>query len=110
MQSLRRGLLALALIGTPTLLHAAPTARDESSRRTAATFTGTVRGRVVDRATNQGIVGVQVSVVGTTVGGQTDNSGAFVIRGVPAGAQTLRVARLGYRATTAPVSVADGVR
>ena len=108
MQSLKRGLLALALIGTPMVLHAAPTVRDAPSRRTASTFTGTVRGRVVDRATSQGIVGVQVSVVGTTVGGQTDNSGSFVIRGVPAGAQTLRVSRLGYRATTAAVSVADG--
>lgn len=108
MRSLKRALLALTLVGSPTLLPAAPTTHDALAARRAPSFAGTIRGRVVDRETNQGIAGVQVSVVGTTVGAQTDNSGAFVIRGVSAGAQTLRIARLGYRATTAPVSVPEG--
>jgi TonB-linked SusC/RagA family outer membrane protein len=63
---------------------------------------------VIDRETNQGIPAVQVFVVGSTAGAVTDNAGNFVIRGVPAGTQSLRIARIGYRALVVSVTVAEG--
>ena len=108
MRSIKRYVFALTLVGTPTLLLAAPMPLRAPTDRTAPSFAGSIRGRVTDRETNQGIAGVQVFVVGTTVGAQTDNSGNFVIRGVPAGSQTLRIARLGFRAATMMVSVPEG--
>lgn len=66
-----------------------------------------VRGVVSDSATQQPVVGAQVTVLGTTRGATTDTAGAFVLR-IPAGPATLRAQRLGYapaqRAVTATMT------
>ena len=58
--------------------------------------TGTVTGRVVDSTTQQGIVGANVQVVGTTIGTQTRRST------LSATAHLLRVAATGDCSTTSP--------
>ena len=70
--------------------------------------TGTVSGRVVDSASQQGIPSVTVVVVGTTLGTETRPDGSFTLDRVPAGARTVRVARIGFRPQTRTVDVATG--
>jgi outer membrane receptor for ferrienterochelin and colicins len=68
-------------------------------------------GRVIGTVTSQQgapVYGAQVSVVGTRFGSLTNASGQFVITGVPAGAQTLRVSNVGYRDATVSVTVQPG--
>jgi iron complex outermembrane receptor protein len=92
-----RGLRAAAIGGA---LCAAPLV--------AQAQTGTVTGRVVDSTSQQPLSNVTVRVEGTQLGTLTRNDGTFTIGGVPAGARTLRAARVGFSARTAPVSVAAG--
>ncbi|GLC27679.1 SusC/RagA family TonB-linked outer membrane protein [Roseisolibacter agri] len=63
--------------------------------------TGTVRGRVVDAAGQRPVADAQISVVGTTIGAITNAAGDYVIANVPAGAQQLRVRRIGFQAGAA---------
>ena len=70
--------------------------------------TGAVRGTVVDSASRRPVAGVQVSVVGTTLGTLTNDAGTYVVRGVPAGAVTLRLRRLGFEPADRRVTVAAG--
>lgn len=53
-------------------------------------------GVVVDRGTGQGVGGVLLRVRGTEVTAVTDDQGAFVLRGVPAGRWTLRLQHVAY--------------
>ena len=65
----------------------------------------TITGRVIDRATQQGIPSAQVLIVGTQRGAVTGDQGQFQIRGVPAGQHQLRAVRIGYVADTRTVDV-----
>ena len=67
---------------------------------------GTVRGRVTDGTTQQPLAGVTVTI--GTRGTLTENDGAYVISGVPAGTDTVRARMLGYAPATQAVSVTDG--
>ena len=69
---------------------------------------GTISGKVTERQTQQPLVGVQVRVVGSSRGAQTDESGAYRIPGVPAGTVQLAVQRIGYGAMSRTVSVGAG--
>ena len=42
------------------------------------------------------VAGVQVSIVGTTLGALTSAEGTYLVRGIPAGAATVRLRRLGF--------------
>ena len=70
--------------------------------------TGTIVGRVTDRATQQPIPEVQIVVAGTTRGTRADAQGDFRLTEVPAGPVQLRALRLGYQSQTQPVSVVAG--
>ncbi|HSJ09226.1 MAG TPA: TonB-dependent receptor [Longimicrobiales bacterium] len=59
--------------------------------------TGSIVGRIVDRASGAGLEGVQVEVVGTTVRGATREDGRFILGSVPPGERSLRVERIGYK-------------
>lgn len=85
---------ALLTLGTSPLLAQAPT--------------GSVRGRVVDAATQRPVADAQVSVEGTTLGGITSENGEYVIATVPLGARTVRVRRIGYSQQTREVQVVAG--
>src|SRR5437870_3005364 len=52
---------------------------------------GTVRGAVKDSATSVAVPGASIIVVGTRLGATTDAEGRYVIRGVTAGQQSLRL-------------------
>jgi len=75
----------------------------------AAQATGTVTGRVVDVQTNAGLVAAQVSISGTTLGASTDATGAYTIAGVPTGARTIVVRRIGFAPFSREVTVTGGI-
>jgi len=85
---LRRGALLLVLaIVSPFAL-------------AAQQATGTVSGRVTDASVGRGLPDVAVLVTGSRLGTQTGPNGEYTISGVPVGARTLTVRRIGYQATT----------
>ncbi len=57
--------------------------------------TGKIQGRVT--SAGQPVVGASVTVLGTSLGNITDNSGLYFVNEVPAGLVTIRVTALGYR-------------
>src|SRR4051812_23847573 len=67
--------------------------------------TAIIRGRITDAATGAPLVGVQVRVEGTAIGGLTDAEGAFTISGAPAGSRVLSTRRLGYAPSSASITV-----
>ena len=70
--------------------------------------TGVIAGRVLDSASQAGLPGMRVNVVGTDLNALTRDDGRYTLLGVPAGAQTVRVSRIGYVAQSKPVTVAAG--
>jgi outer membrane receptor for ferrienterochelin and colicin len=61
--------------------------------------TGTIEGRVTDKATGEPLVGVNVLVAGTTQGAATDADGFYRIANIKAGAYELRFSMVGYART-----------
>lgn len=57
---------------------------------------GKISGVVTDAQTKEPLVGVSVSVVGTTMGGMTDANGVYNILNVPVGSYTLRYSSVGF--------------
>lgn len=70
--------------------------------------TGTVTGRVIDSTSQQPISSVAVRIDGTQLGTLTREDGSFTIAGVPTGARSLRVSRIGFAAQVRPLTVAAG--
>src|SRR6476619_3207694 len=70
-----------------------------------AQSTGTIVGHVIDRSTQRGLGSVQVRIVGTTRGAQTDETGAYRIVAVPTGVTQLVAQRIGYGPQSRSVSV-----
>lgn len=68
----------------------------------------TITGRVTDGMTGQAVAEVQVIVAGTNQSALTNADGRYLIRGVAAGAITIRAMRLGYADETRQVSVVSG--
>jgi outer membrane receptor protein involved in Fe transport len=84
---------------------------------TLAGTTGKIAGKIVDGKSREPIPGVNVVVVGMSIGASSDARGEFVIANVPAGVVTVRASQVGYRNVlvtdvrvkvdaTAPVSIA----
>lgn len=67
---------------------------------------GTITGRVVDSSTQQPLSGVTVRVAERST--QTGADGRFTLPGIPAGTQTVRATRIGYREATQAVTLAGG--
>lgn len=67
--------------------------------------TGTVTGRVTDATTGGPLVGVQMQIAGTNIGGLTDQNGRYLITRVPPGQQTIRAVIIGYAQSTQQVTV-----
>jgi|WetSurMetagenome_2_1015567.scaffolds.fasta_scaffold23256_2 TonB-dependent receptor len=57
---------------------------------------GTIKGIVYDKITNDGLPGANIIVKGTNLGAATDLDGKFTIRNVPAGKQILVASYIGY--------------
>jgi outer membrane receptor protein involved in Fe transport len=64
--------------------------------------TGTIRGVVKDKVSNEPIIGANVSIQGTTLGASTDLDGLFVISKVTPGTYTVVISSIGYRTLTIP--------
>jgi hypothetical protein len=62
--------------------------------------TGIVRGRVVDKNTQEAIVGANVLIEGTGTGAASDLDGYFKINNVPVGSFNLTASAIGYDALT----------
>lgn len=57
---------------------------------------GTIRGSVVDSASQRGIPGASITISGSNRGTVTDDAGRFTLRNVPAGNTAIRAQRIGY--------------
>src|SRR5690242_304917 len=69
--------------------------------------TGTVTGSVTDSA-SVAVSGADVRIDGTTLHVLTDDAGRYTLANVPAGAHTVRVLQLGFRAATSAIMVEAG--
>ena len=75
----------------------------------AQATTGTITGRVTDRASGQPIPAAQIQVVGLAGrGATTGDNGAFRLAGIPAGTYQLRILRIGFQAANRSVVVTAG--
>ncbi|MES2523519.1 MAG: SusC/RagA family TonB-linked outer membrane protein [Gemmatimonadota bacterium] len=70
--------------------------------------TGIVTGRIAEAVGGAPISNAQVTVVGTTVGALTNDEGRYTLRGVPAGAVTVRALRIGYAEASRQITVTTG--
>ncbi len=70
---------------------------------------GTVKGVVSDSETKDPLAGVNVTVMGTTLGAATDQEGFFVIENVPEGDATLVFSYIGYAKLERVVNVGADV-
>jgi TonB-linked SusC/RagA family outer membrane protein len=67
-----------------------------------------VTGRVTEAGSGSPISDAQVFIVGTNLGGLTNQDGRYVLRNVPTGTQQLRVIRIGFSEMKRPVAVVAG--
>src|SRR2546425_326192 len=70
--------------------------------------TAAVQGTVTDGASGAPISGAVVAIVGTTLQGVPNVLGNYRIAGIPAGAVTIQVRRIGFKTLSAPVTLAEG--
>ncbi len=70
--------------------------------------TGTVKGKVIDKADGEGVYGASVSIAGTTIGTATDMNGNFTLQNVPAKSQKISVSIVGYAPANQVVTVSSG--
>ena len=68
---------------------------------------GAVAGIVTDATTKRGVADATVSIDGTKVGVRTGNDGGFRIGGLTAGTYRVVVRRIGYQASSIPVTITD---
>ncbi|HVE77853.1 MAG TPA: TonB-dependent receptor [Gemmatimonadaceae bacterium] len=90
--------LALALLAPGLALPLAATAQ---------TSTGSISGRVTDRAGNEPLVGATISISGTQLGAITRDNGTYRVV-VPAGRHELRVRLIGYGLARDSITVEPG--
>lgn len=61
---------------------------------------GTITGKVIDKNTQESLIGATVILQGTTLGAQTDAEGKFVIKGIPTKSYNLLIQYVGYASKT----------
>ena len=70
--------------------------------------TGTIRGKIIDKADGEGVYGASVIVAGTTIGTATDMNGNFVLQNVPAKSQKISISIVGYAPASQVVNIGTG--
>jgi iron complex outermembrane recepter protein len=70
--------------------------------------TGTIRGKITDKADGEGVYGASVVVAGTTIGTATDMNGNYTLQNVPAKPQKITVSIVGYSPSNQIVTVSPG--
>lgn len=74
----------------------------------AAQQTGTIAGQVLASNTQRPLAGAQVSILGTGLGGLTNDVGRYVLANVPAGEVTVQVQMIGYAQAERVITVESG--
>ncbi|MDR9414730.1 MAG: TonB-dependent receptor [Gracilimonas sp.] len=70
--------------------------------------TGTITGTVTDAATSEPLIGVNITLAGTSMGAATNLDGEYEIRGVEPGTYTLRANFVGFTSFATSVEVGTG--
>jgi outer membrane receptor protein involved in Fe transport len=73
----------------------------------AAAQTGSLQGTIRDEKNRMELIGANILVVGTTLGGSTDLDGKFEIHQIPPGTYELRITCTGYETKLIPGVVID---
>ncbi len=68
---------------------------------------GLLRGVVSDSVTKKPLIGANVTLLGTALGGITDLEGAYEVTRIPAGTYQVRISYIGYTGKTASVTIDD---
>ncbi|MFM8911876.1 MAG: carboxypeptidase-like regulatory domain-containing protein, partial [Flammeovirgaceae bacterium] len=63
---------------------------------------GTIKGVIKDDKTGEGIIGANVTIEGTVIGGSTDVEGAFIIPKVKAGKYNIQITYISYKTKVIP--------
>ncbi len=71
------------------------------------TAQGSLQGSVADSSMSEPLIGVNVFLKGTALGGVTDIEGKYKVAKIPAGTYTVRVSYLGYKTKEITVSIAN---
>ncbi len=74
----------------------------------ASAQTGSVTVKVTDARTSAPVDQAQISIVGTTLGGLTNQEGDATVRNVPAGIRVVRVIRVGFVEQKKSLNVSAG--
>src|SRR5688572_14657907 len=101
-RSIRRARIALAA----AVLFAGPVAAQQQQEPPQTGPVGIVQGTVTDARTGQPLSGVQVYIVGQTVGAVSGEGGRFTITGVPAGRRVVRFEMIGFGMSERIVNIA----
>jgi len=80
------------------------------SPATSALAQITLFGTVTDSLTHEPLIGANIYVVGTALGGASDREGAYRISRVPTGIHTLRISYVGYRTREETLSLENDTR
>jgi outer membrane receptor protein involved in Fe transport len=59
--------------------------------------TGKIAGTVTDKATGEALIGANIVVVGTSLGGATDVNGQYSILSIPPGTYSVQISYIGYK-------------
>ncbi len=68
-------------------------------------YSGSIKGKVIDKETDEPIVGATVKVLDTKYGATTDKKGRYVIKNVPIGKYKLVATMIGYKAKEEEVTI-----
>ncbi len=71
------------------------------------TFTGELRGSIVDGVSGSPLPSATIMVIGTSIGTAADLDGVFRLTGIPSGMQQLSVSYIGYDTDTVEVEIVD---
>lgn len=69
---------------------------------------GRIIGTITESASGRGVSDANVVIVGTRLGARSDSTGAFSLNNIAPGRYALRIARIGFAATTDSVVVTSG--
>jgi hypothetical protein len=62
--------------------------------------TGAIKGKIIEQATQQTVIGASVTLQNTQLGNTTDTSGIFTLKNVPEGTYTLVISFIGFQSKT----------
>lgn len=75
-----------------------------------AQSSGSIAGKIIDKNTNEELIGANVLIEGTTIGASTDIDGKYIIKGLSEGNYTIKVSYISYQTITVKdVNVQSGV-